>query len=506
MRVSLHGRLMATTAIALGLFLLATGWIWERLFTTSVRASAEEQMLIVAYGLVDATRKHADPGDFRGTYRSATQPTGEGPDDRAGPQAQAPVVDPPILLPDELGEPRLSRPNSGLYAYIEMADGTLAWRSPSMTITSVAAAPNPRPPPGDSRFHKIERGGTEPRFLLGYTVILEELEDSELTFWVLNDQSPFNAEIREFRRSLVVGVTAATLLLIVLQLGTLRWGLRPLRRMAERVRALHAGQRGDIGEDYPAELAQLAHTLNRFVEHELENRERYRRAMGDLAHSLKTPLAVLKNALITPDRPDKTLFDDQLDRMEATISRQLSRAAAIPTVLPHEPVAVKPLLERLCRALDKAYAEKGVDVEIRAAEVRVRADERDVMDVLGNLLENAYKYSHSKVRVTARQDKCPATPASVGRTSGPNATEQNALRTGSEAREVLCVVIEDDGDGIPEAAKRYVFERGARADTAHSGHGIGLAAAVELATAYGGTVQLADSDLGGARVILKLPA
>ena len=492
MRVSLHGRLMATTAIALGLFLLATGWIWERLFTTSVRASAEEQMLIVAYGLVDATRKHADPGDFRGTY------IGE-----ARPREQGQVVGPSILLPDELGEPRLSRPNSGLYAYIEMADGTLAWRSPSMTITSVAAEPNPRPPPGDSRFHKIERDGTEPRFLLGYTVILEELEDSELTFWVLNDQSPFNAEIREFRRSLLVGVTAATLLLIVLQLGTLRWGLRPLRRMAERVRALHAGQRGDIGEDYPAELAQLARTLNRFVEHELENRERYRRAMGDLAHSLKTPLAVLKNALITPDRPDKTLFDDQLDRMEATISRQLSRAAAMPPVLPREPVAVNPLLERLCRALDKAYAEKHVDVEIRAAQVRVRADERDVMDVLGNLLENAYKYSHSKVRIEAMQVECPATSASA---AGPNATEQNILRSEPQASEVVCVVVEDDGDGIPEAAKRYVFERGARADTEHSGHGIGLASAVELANAYGGTVQLADSDLGGARVILKLPA
>ena len=492
MRVSLHGRLMATTAIALGLFLLATGWIWERLFTTSVRASAEEQMLIVAYGLVDATRKHADPTAFRGPYVGQT-----------GPQERVPLVGPSILLPDELGEPRLSRPNSGLYAYVETADGTLAWRSPSMTITSVAAAPNRRPPPGDSRFHKIERAGTEPRFLLGYTVILEELEDSELTFWVLNDQSPFNAEIREFRRSLVVGVTAATLLLIVLQLGTLRWGLRPLRRMAERVRALHAGQRGDIGEDYPAELAQLARTLNRFIEHELENRERYRRAMGDLAHSLKTPLAVLKNALITPDRPEKTLFDDQLDRMEATITRQLSRAAAIPPVLPHEPVAVTPLLERLCRALDKAYAGKTVAVEIRAAQVRVRADERDVMDVLGNLLENAYKYSHSKVRVTVRQDECPATRAGQGPT-GSNATEQDALRTGS--REVVCIVVEDDGDGIPEAAKRYVFERGARADTAHSGHGIGLAAAVELATAYGGTVQLADSDLGGARVILKLPA
>ncbi len=495
MSVSLQRRLMATTAIALCVFLLAAGWIWERLFTASVRAGAEEQMLIVAYGLVNATRKDADVAAFLGTYAS-----------EAGPGQRVPVAGPSILLPDELGEPRLSRPNSGLYAYIETADGSLAWRSPSMAITSVAAAPKPRPPPGDSRFHKIETAGIEPRFLLGYTVILEELDDSELTFWVLNDQSPFNAEIREFRRSLVVGVIAATLLLIVLQLGTLRWGLRPLRRMAERVRGLHAGQGGDIGEDYPAELAQLARTLNRFVAHELESRERYRRAMGDLAHSLKTPLAVLKNAVTTPDRPDKSLFDDQLDRMEETIGRQLSRAAAMPAVLPHEPLAVMPVVERLCRALDKAYVEKRVDVEIRPAQVRVRADERDVMDVLGNLLENAYKYTHSKVRITARPDQCPAAHADSpsGSPSGSNAAEQDGLGTG--VRDAICVIVEDDGDGIPEAAKRYVFERGARADTAHAGHGIGLASAVELASAYGGTVELADSDLGGARVILKLPA
>ena len=491
MRISLQGRLMATTAIALCLFLLATGWIWERLFTTNVRASAEEQMLIVAYGLVDATRKDADPDALRGSYASEA---GE----------QVPLVRPPILLPDELGEPRLSRPNSGLYAYIESADGTLAWRSPSMTITSVAPALNPRPPPGDSRFHRIEIDGIEPRFLLGYTVILEELDDSELTFWVLTDQSPFNAEIREFRRSLVIGVIAATLLLIVLQLGTLLWGLRPLRRMAERVRALHAGKRGDIGEDYPAELAQLAHTMNRFVGHELENRERYRRAMGDLAHSLKTPLAVLKNALVDPGRPDKAVFDDQIDRMEATINRQLSRATAIPPVLPREPVPVTPLLERLCRALDKAYAGKDVDVEIQAAPVHVRADERDVMDVLGNLLENAYKYSHSKVRISAKQEPSSELRTPDRRSTVPNGAEQ--ARTQSDPHQVVRIVVEDDGDGVPESAKQYVFERGARADTAHSGHGIGLASAVEMATAYGGTVELADSALGGAKVILKMPA
>ena len=244
--------------------------------------------------------------------------------------------------------------------------------------------------------------------------------------------------------------------------------------------------------------------MNRFVGHELENRERYRRAMGDLAHSLKTPLAVLKNALVDPGRPDKAVFDDQIDRMAATINRQLSRATAIPPMLPHEPVPVTPLLERLCRALDKAYAGKHVDVEIQAAPVQVRADERDVMDVLGNLLENAYKYSHSKVRISAKQEPSSAPHTSDRRSTVPNGAEQ--ARTQSDPRQLVRIVVEDDGDGIPEAAKQYVFERGARADTAHSGHGIGLASAVELATAYGGTVELADSALGGAKVILKMPA
>ena len=139
--------------------------------------------------------------------------------------------------------------------------------------------------------------------------------------------------------------------------------------------------------------------------------------------------------------------------------------------------------------------------------MQVRADERDVMDVLGNLLENAYKYSHSKVRVSAKREPSSAPRTSDRRSIRPNGGEQApALPTPSNPREVVRIVVEDDGDGIPESAKQYVFERGARADIAHSGHGIGLASAVELATAYGGTVELADSALGGAKVILKLPA
>ena len=244
--------------------------------------------------------------------------------------------------------------------------------------------------------------------------------------------------------------------------------------MTERIGALQAGERGDIGEDYPRELSGLAGTLNRFVERERDNRERYRRAMGDLAHSLKTPIAVLNNASTALPADEKRLFAEQLERMENTVAHQLSRAAALRPVVPRETVEVGPLIDRLHRTLDKAYAAKGVAVRTSGT-ARVRGDERDLLEMLGNLLENAYKYCGSRVRVAVRDAA------------------------------TVCVEVEDDGPGVPVEARARVLERGARADSVHSGQGIGLAVVVELAEAYGGRLAISDSDLGGARVTLEIP-
>ena len=439
MAVSLQTRLMVTVAVVLGTFLALTGWLLERTFSANVLSGAEQQMRQVVYGLLGAAQ------DQDGALR----------------------------FPDELGDPRLAMPDSGLYAYVEAADGDVIWRSPSLLVTAIDAPRGRRPLPGSDSFEQLPGAGAG-LFRFAYTVVWEDAEDAELTFWVWADQTPVRADIARFRRNLGLGLVGATMLLVVAQMAALRWGLRPVRMMTSRIGALQAGERGDIGEDYPRELSGLARTLNRFVERERDNRERYRRAMGDLAHSLKTPITVLNNASATLAPADERLFREQLERMENTVAHQLSRATALRPVVPRETVEVGPLVERLRNTLDKAYADKGVTVRTSGT-ARVRGDERDLLEMLGNLLENAYKYCRSDVRV--------------------------AVRDGDGA----CVIVEDDGPGVPVDARGRVLERGARGDSAHSGQGIGLAVVVELPAAYAGRLSISDSDLGGARVTLEIP-
>ena len=199
--------------------------------------------------------------------------------------------------------------------------------------------------------------------------------------------------------------------------------------MAGRIRGIESGRHTDIGDDYPRELSGLARNVNRFIAYEKDNRERYRRAM-DLAHSLKTPLAVLKNAMRELNGSDAGVIRDQVDRMQTTVTHQLSRAAAVRTVLPKESVPVMAVVARVAHALERAYADKRITTEIIDSELAVRVDERDLLEMLGNLIENAFKYTRSRVRIS--------TFAADG---------------------TCAIVIEDDGDGIASRRPRRHRER-----------------------------------------------
>ena len=444
--LGLQARLLLITAVVLGTCLGAVGWVQDRTFKATVRAGAEEQLRAVAYGLLSAAQDEANE----------------------------------LAFGAELGEPRLAQPDSGLYAYVERAQDGVIWRSPSGVVsTGDIGEQSPlgrRPAPGESAFGVAATRSGPSRFALAYTVIWEDLGGAELTFWVLTDRAPFRREITEFRRNTTIGLLSAAIVFVVIQLAAVRWGLAPVRRMAARLNSLEAGRRGDIGDDYPRELSALARNLNRFIAYEKANRDRYRRAMDDLAHSLKTPLAVMKNAMREINGSSASVVNDQVERMETTVTHQLSRAAAVRTVVPAKAVPVSPVAARIGRALERAYAEKAVDLELVDAPLAVRVDERDLLEMLGNVMENAFKYTHKRVRISVRR-----------------------------AKGAVAILIEDDGDGIAPADRRRVLRRGARADTESAGHGIGLAVALELAEVYQGTLELGDSELGGALVRLVLP-
>ena len=207
---------------------------------------------------------------------------------------------------------------------------------------------------------------------------------------------------------------------------------------------------------------------------ESERRERSRNTLSDLAHSLKTPLAVIRSS--DSEAPGSaTLVGEQADRMEQIVSYQLQRASGSAHNLLRM-VAVAPVAARLRDTLVKVYAEKQQSININISDdCRFRGDERDLLELLGNLMDNACKYGATRVRVT-----------------------------GEGAGEQLTLAVEDDGDGIDTALAEAVLERGARADSLREGQGIGLAVAADIARSYGGRIGIAKSELGGALVEVSM--
>ena len=438
MNLGIQSRLVVTTTCVLGAFLTLAGVVLDRSFKASTLAGAEEQLKLVVYSLMGVAEEYQDHVVF-----------------------------------GELSEPRLSQPESGLYATVVEVDGNYEWRSPSALTTNVEF-PETRPDLGEFVFSEVATGGVA-RYFLTYAVIWEDAQESVLVFQVATDQAPFRSVISGFRQNLYVCLGAVTLLVMIVQILAIRWGLTPLRVMAGEVKDLEEGRREQLSADYPKELRGLAENLDRFVEHEHRSRTRYRNALDDLAHSLKTPLAVIRNALREQVNGDPGLLQEQLDRMESTVTHQLSRASVSGPVVVSKSVNLHTVLTRLTRALQTAYLERGIQLEMRVpVDLQARGDEGDFMEIFGNVLENAFKYTSKRVRVSG----C--------------------------AGDRVTVCVEDDGPGIGPEIRRQVLNRGTRADQVQPGQGIGLAVVAELVTLYHGALDIDTSELGGAAIELTL--
>lgn len=446
MKAGIQTRLFFITTLVLGSCLTLAGYILDRSFKASVLAGAEQQLRLVTYSLMGVVD----------------------------------VVEGRVSLSAELPEPRLNQPESGLYASVQMRESVRAWRSPSALTSDV---PFPEyvlaMEPGEFQFTE----GTDPAapfYYLSYAVIWGVDDGTVLTFTVASEKSAFERSMQDFRRNLLLGLTAVLLLFVAAQFVALRWGLSPLRQMADEVRQLEAGEREALSRVYPAELQGLAENLDRFVEHERRSRSRYRNALEDLAHSLKTPLAVVRNALTSANGASNgtgsDLLREQLARMESTVHHQLSRAAVRGPVVVGSTVVLSTMVERLVRALRAAYRDRTIDVNQQIdPELRVRGDEGDLMEIFGNLLENAFKYTHARIAIHASK-----------------------VAAGIE------ICIDDDGPGIPPHLREDVLHRGIRADEVQPGQGIGLSVVAELVRLYSGTLSIDASPLGGARIRLVL--
>ncbi len=383
-----------------------------------------------------------------------------------------------LQVDEPLPDPRLSSPQSGLYAGIYSSQGSLIWKSPSALGLDLPLYTNDEI--AQWHFQQLPDKRGVSFFSLSFAVAWEAARGQQFRyiFQVLEDRDQFDRQVSLYRNELWGWLLGVTVLLLLAQVVILGWSLKPLRQVANDLDRVKAGEADRLQEDYPGEIRALTASINTFIDSERSQRDRYRNTLADLAHSLKTPLAVLKAGINDKDSTNDQSLHEPIDRMTQIVDYQLQRASAAGRTSLGATVPLRQNIERLVNTLDKVHTGKGIRCDINIADdLEFPGEAGDLLELAGNLLENAYKWSQGRVRVTA-----------------------------SMAGGMLQIEVEDDGKGIDATQRTAVLQRGRRADESVSGHGIGLSVVQEIVTVYGGSFSVGDSaDLGGARMCIRIP-
>ncbi len=453
MRLSINSRMLIAASIILFSFLGVTGVTLEGSFRVSTEASFKERLQVHLNALIAAAEQESD-GSFR--------------------------------LLHALPEPRFFTERSGLYAKIIGNEGTVVWSSVSMNDITIPIQPGLGR--GEGRYQYLLASSGEPvlTYSLGLTWGENEKFKEGYTFAVAESVVRFNQQFNEFRQNLWAWLGGVTLILLIMLTVILRWGLAPLREVAEDLQDIEAGRHHELRGKYPKELRGLTDNLNALIRTNREHEERYQASLGDLAHSLKTPLAVLRGAVEVTNQPIgqlQSIVEEQVQRMDQIVQYQLQRAATSGRTALMAPVDLEAMTHKIVTAMDKVYAEKGLQCHINIeAGMEFRCQEGDMMELLGNLVDNAFKWAKQRIEIYIRRDDL-----------------ENRTAPG------LLVMICDDGPGIEEKDLDTVLARGGRLDPATSGHGLGLAMVQNIVELYQGELRINRARLGGAQVTLWLP-
>ena len=441
---SLRSRLILAASLVLTFFIMIAGYTLDRAFYESAEASLQENLNTQLTLLLAGTEV-------------------ESPDD--------------IDMPARLLETKFSLPSSGLYAIILNQHGKSLWKSLSTVGVSL---PEPiQLAAGEQQFQRIYLGKEE-FYLKSYGVVWYTAQGKvPMTFNIFTDLADFNQQINRYRQTLWGWLIGLAAILLIVQIVILVWGLKPLKHVVTELNAIESGKQERITQSYPTEILRLTDNINGLLEHEHHQQTRYRNALSDLAHSLKTPLAVLNGAL--PDLKDsdqQQSFQEQIQRMDHIIGHQLQRAATAGSSPIRKSIDVEPLVNKICRALDKVYQDKQIQFDLHLPEqLYVRVDEGDIMEVMGNVIDNACKWCQQRVRINI------------------SLKDKRANFT-----------IADDGPGIEESEVEHILQRGGRMDQTMPGQGIGLSVVQDIVRAYQSELTVTHSDLGGAALSFDLPA
>ncbi|MFT5520149.1 MAG: two-component system sensor histidine kinase PhoQ [Enterobacterales bacterium] len=450
---SLTGRLFLVSMLVILLFLPLAGLVLEQAYNNSLDRRLQEQLKIQAYSLMGLADE-IEPGE--------------------------------LWLPENLPDERFNQLGSGRYAQVTDSQGNSLWLSQSSLniqlrdpIPNVLGELNIEDinPPGQFIFELLSLANDQLIETVRVTVIWEGPQESEniYTFVIAESLKPYLAEKQTFRDTLLFWLGGLGLFLLVVNAFALFWALRPLKKLADEIQQIEKGDIQILQTQYPTELNEVAKNLNVLINHEQQQRLRYRNTLQDLAHSLKTPLSVIQASLSNIENAQmKSLLAEHISRMNDIVSYQLQRAVSAGTSPIKQKVNVKASLEKIFEALDKVYRDNNITFQNQVAESCVFfGDENDLLEILGNLADNACKHGHSTVTVQA--------------SSNLQASQQTL-------QQAINIMIIDDGKGIPEALKKIVFQRGKRLDEDNEGQGIGLSVVSDIVASYKGCIDITTND------------
>ena len=389
--------------------------------------------------------------------------------------ATADVDNGELFMPEQLLENKFNVSQSGLYGIISSPKSAsnipkILWKSESLLSLDIPTELN-HPIQGQFDFYTIKLDDTD-HAVYSYSVsFVENNAEFPFTVHVIEDLNDFMLVTQSFRTQIWGWLFALMGFFLVVQAVWLTWSLKPLRQLKQELNKIEQGKALTVSENYPKELSLVTQQLNNLLKTEQSQRTRYRNALSDLAHSLKAPLAVIQSQ---GDLSTTSL--EQLQTLNHMIEHQLKRAQAAGESSWYLGVPVVPVAEKLTNTMAKLYRDNRITLHHQLTEADIfKGDEVDLMEILGNLLDNACKAAKHNVSLTL---------------TGQNNT--------------LTITVEDDGEGIEDSVKASIMTRGTRADTYSQGHGIGLAIVRDLVESYQGTIAIDRSDkLGGAKFTLS---
>jgi signal transduction histidine kinase len=454
---SLSTRLIISSAIVSIVLLLVTGLLLASLFQAALERNFDNRLRAVLDGLLANVEVEADGAPH---------------------------------LSRQLADTRFTLPLSGWYWQVMPLEGSSDGADlASESLLDQRLQPSPsdfetRSAEGLASFYLVDSNGTQLRAI--EQVFQLPGSSGKYSILVSGNFDELSDEVTAFQQALVASLVLLGVGLLLAVFLQVRFGLRPFKAMEKGLADIREGRKEQLEGEFPTEIQTIGEELNLLIQSNVAIIERARTQVGNLAHALKTPLSVLSNEASMQKGPlaVKVLEQTHIMRNQVNLSldraRRAARAQGIGAV-----TEMKPVLEALARTLERINLEKGVSITVECEEgLKFRGERQDLEEIVGNLLDNASKWSRQRVNVRASLIRDVTT---IGRIW-------------------FRLEVDDDGPGIPPEKRAEAMKRGRRLDEAKPGSGLGLSIVTEISSMYGGSMTLGDAPLGGLRVSLRLPA